>query len=181
MSDKSQVKVYLPDELHQLLNADSRSNSEAVEAALWSEFGGRKKSALEAKKESKLDQAKAIKASIETDQEEYERVMSEVDAIESQIESMKSDDEKYEEDLNELLSEVESGELDRLLPVMTPVRKVADEHAKDAEEVHQDLKRVAAEQDRRIFNTKFMKPREAEQVNIMDKQLAADAFSGDDE
>jgi len=71
VSDKSQVKVYLPDELHQLLNADSRSNSEAVEAALWSEFGGRKKSALEAKKESKLDQAKAIKASIETDQEEY--------------------------------------------------------------------------------------------------------------
>ena len=179
--DLERIVAEVPSDLKRLVDADKRTNKEVVEAALWNEFGGRKKSALEAKKEHKKDQLKAIEAAIESEKEDYERVKSEIEAINAQIESLKSEDEKYEDDLNALLSELEDGEHDRLIPSMVPVRDIADEHGEDAETVHADLKELAAEQDRRIFNTQFMDPREANQVNIADKELIGDAFEADSE
>lgn len=179
--DLDRLVAEIPSELKQLVDADHRTNKEVVEAALWNEFGGRKKSALEAKKQHKMDQLKAIEASIESEKEDHDRVKNEIEAIESQIENMKSESERYEEDLADILTDLEEGEHDRLIPAMVPIREIADEHGKSNDVVHEDLRKLAAEQDRRIFNTQFMAPQEADRVNITEKELIRDSYSGDSE
>jgi len=61
MTDKVQTKVYLPEELKDLVDADSRSNSEAVEAALWREYGGEKKTAIDRQVEQQQQKVSIVR------------------------------------------------------------------------------------------------------------------------
>jgi len=90
MSEKSQVKVYLPDELHNLLNADSRSNSEAVEAALWAEYGGEKEAALDRRIEEKKKRISMIESERNERDRELEEERSELNALQAKRDSMVS-------------------------------------------------------------------------------------------
>jgi predicted transcriptional regulator len=98
MSDKSQVKVYLPEELHELLNADRRSNSEAVETALWKEFGGERKSVIRVRKENKEDELKAAKQTLKDDRANVRQLKEEIEELETRLERVNT---KEEERLNE--------------------------------------------------------------------------------
>lgn len=101
MSGKSQVKVYLPEELHDLLNAEKRSNSEIVESALWTEFGGHRKSALEKRVEEKEKRMETIQEEIENREEELEEQARELEAFKSKLEDKHSERKKREETLRE--------------------------------------------------------------------------------
>lgn len=83
MTEKRQVKVYLPEELHDLLNADSRSNSEAVEAALWREFGGERQGALDRRIEEKHRRITVIQEEMKDRKDELEEERQALDALRS--------------------------------------------------------------------------------------------------
>lgn len=180
-NEELQFKVRLPEGLKKAVDAHPDTNKSLTYDALRSRLGVTDKSAIDLRIEQKERRLEMIDEEIAELERERADVVEERDSLVERREQMKAPDEKYEDDLRTLLSELEGGEHDRLIPAMSPVRGVADEHSKGAEEVHNDLKRLAAEEDRRIFNTQFMEPREAEQVNIMDKELVADAFGGEDE
>ncbi len=182
MSDEEiQFKVRLPEHLKRAIDAHPDTNKSLAYEALRSRLGVTDKSAIDLRIEQKDRRLEIIDEEIAELKEERAEVMEERESLVKRREQMKAPDEKYRDDLNELLSQLEDGEYDRLIPSMVPVRNVADEHGEDSETVHDDLKELAAEQDRRIFNTQFMQPREAEQVNIADKELIGDAFGGDGE
>jgi len=140
VSNEVQLKVRVPEELKDMVDADGRTNKAVVQSALWSEFGGRKKSALEAKKQHKADQLEAIEASIESDQKEKRRVLDEIRSIEAQIERMEDVDERYRQDLDSLLDQLEDGDLNRIVPALC--EDVAEDHGKDPSTVFEDCKRA---------------------------------------
>jgi len=45
--DRERLVAEIPEELKRLADADERTNQEIVEAALWREFGGERKAALD--------------------------------------------------------------------------------------------------------------------------------------
>lgn len=73
MSDKVQTKVYLPADLKALLDADSRSNSEAVKTALVTEYGGEKKAAID----RRIEEKKRRISNLESERNERERMLEE--------------------------------------------------------------------------------------------------------
>ncbi len=143
MSDRKMLGARIPKELKDLVDADPRDNQEIVEAALWNEFGGRKKSALEAKKEHKLQQLEAIEASIESEQEDKQRVLQEIEAINGQIEKVEETDSPYETALKELVNTLEKG--GHLWPSHKQVKETATKFAKDPEVVIDDLRERAGD------------------------------------
>lgn len=131
-------------ELKTLVDKDTRTNRQVVEAALWSEFGGRKKSALEAKRDHKLEQAKAIEASIESEKDDYNRVMSEVDALDAQIEKMEQEGPVYEEDIEAFLDNF-AGSRAVFPRFKSEVEDIGTEHNKSLKQVISDIKDYAEE------------------------------------
>jgi Skp family chaperone for outer membrane proteins len=90
MSDKSQVKVYLPEDLHDLLNADSRSNSEVVEAALWREFGGKKKAALEQRSDELRQRISMVQRERNDRERELEELQNALQDVKTQLSERQS-------------------------------------------------------------------------------------------
>lgn len=91
MSEKKQVKVYLPQEQYEMLSRRQESNSEIVESALWAEFGGRKKEALERRIEeldnritSTLTEKNEREREIEKYKDEKETLLNKLEEIEEQ-------------------------------------------------------------------------------------------------
>jgi len=149
MSGKSQVKVYLPEELHDLLNADSRSNSEAVEAALWAEYGGQKKAAIEVRLENKRNQLKAAKDTLESERQNVTELENEVSKLQSMVETVEDKDEARIGDIDEILDDmVETGS--SIWPKANQVEEIAREHyggIGDRKEAFQDIKERAEERE----------------------------------
>jgi len=98
VSKKSQVKVYLPEELHDLLNADSRSNSEAVEAALWAEYGGEKEAAIDRRIEEKESRISLLTSERNERDREIDEEKKELKALKSKKENLGPDVEQHWKD-----------------------------------------------------------------------------------
>jgi len=146
MSNRELLGARIPPELKKLVDADPRSNQDIVEAALWAEFGGRKKSALEAKKDHKLDQLEAIDASIESEKKERRRVQEQVDAIDAQIERIEEEGPVYEDDLVELLDDFANSRA--VFPrYKSEVTDISETHAKSLKQVISDIKDYAETHD----------------------------------
>lgn len=142
MSDRELLGARIPPELKRLVDADERDNQQVVEAALWNEFGGRKKSALESKKEHKLDQLEAIDASIEAEKKERRRVQEQVDAIDAQIEQIEQEGPVYEDDLIAFLDNFANSRA--VFPrFKSDVEEIATEHNKSLKQVISDVKDYA--------------------------------------
>lgn len=177
VSEEVQLKVRVPAELKQLVDADTRTNKDVVQSALWDHFGGRKKSALETKKQHKLDELRAIKASIESEEDDRDRVLQEINAIDSQLEKVNDHEEGYVNACDDLLDQLEAEEIRRLVPTLC--EDVADTYTKQASEVWTDCVDRAAEQERPLYNTQFMTPQEAEATSLRERTLIADAWDGE--
>ncbi len=158
MSGKSQVKVYLPDELHALLNADSRSNSEAVEAALWAEYGGQKKAAIEVRLENKRNELEAAKTTLEDDRKNVVELREEVERLERMADTVEDKDEQRLEDIDEILDEmVQTGR--NLWPESNSVERIAAEHYNaDRERAFEEIKARAEDRDLNIPDEQFTEP-----------------------
>jgi len=107
MSDKSQVKVYLPKELHELLNADQRNNSEVVESALWREFGGKRKAVAEVQLEQKEKQLGAVRSEKDELETEESRLSQQVTALRERVNGLEDTEKELDTDLDELLTHLE--------------------------------------------------------------------------
>lgn len=162
MSDQIQFKVRLDPELKQLVDADNRTNKEVTHAALWREFGGQRRSALEIRIEHKEREEDMIKQQIDDLQNELAEVCAEKEALQDKLSEMSTEEEAYENALDDLLDDVESGNLRRLTPVLC--EDVGETHSKTPKDVWEDARDRAAEQERDLLNTDFMTPAKAEKV-----------------
>lgn len=178
MSSEVQLKVRVPPELKKLVDADTRTNKEVVRSALWEHFGGKKKSALEAQKEHKRQRLQALDQERESLNETREQLLSQITSLDTKIDTMQSEDEAYHSACDELLADLEAKEINRLVPTLC--EDVADTYGKEPETVWEDCKHRAAEQDRPLYNTRFMKPHEEKVLDVSDRELIADAWDGDD-
>lgn len=104
MSGKSQVKVYLPEELHDLLNADQRSNSEVVESALWREFGGERKAALDRRIEEKKNRVALIESEKNERERELQTERDELEALKAKREQATAQKEELKAEAQEALT-----------------------------------------------------------------------------
>ena len=167
----------IDDDLWELLDADHRSKKQIVQAALWEHFGGRKKSALEAKLEHKRDQLTAIQNEIEAEMEDRDRVEREINAIQNRIEELDDASEAYGSDLDEVLDATESGEREmRIIPAT--LEDIATRHGKDPDQVHQDIKDRALRQERNLYTTAFVESRKSATV---EKGPITEVWEVDDE
>jgi len=98
VSEKSQVKVYLPEELHTILNADQRSNSEAVEAALWEEYGGENVAAIDKRIKEKQKRKTVVKDELEGREDEIAELDDEIQNLQSKKEDLEPDTEQHWQD-----------------------------------------------------------------------------------
>lgn len=178
-AEEHQFNTRLPNWLIKLIRADTRPNKEVAKSAFTKEFGGKRKSALEAQKEQKENRLEAVEREIEVLEGEAETLRSEIAGIEDDIANMTSPEEKYREECIALLDKLESDEhpeIQRLRPVLC--ESIANEFGKEPEQVWQDCKRIAAEQDRDLLNTDFMSKQEAEDLYVSDEMPIADAYEG---
>lgn len=157
MTDLELLGARIPPELKQLVDADSRTNQDVVEAALWDEFGGHRQSALEKRIEHKDRRISQVKREIEDLQEELATLETEKESLQHQLEEMESASEAYESTLDQLLTEAETGNRDaRIIP--STLGDIADKHGKPADEIHEELKERAIDQERDLQTTMFVSP-----------------------
>ncbi len=179
--DETQFRVNLDTDLKRLVDADARTNKEVTHAALWREFGGERKAAIDMRIEHMERREQMVLSEMEDLEEELAQIRSEKHALENKREEMMTEDEAYQQDLNQLLERLEADELTRLTPQLTDVKEVADGTEHSPEDVWKDAKELAANQERGIQNVEFMTPREAERLTYEDVELIADAYGGDEE
>jgi predicted nuclease with TOPRIM domain len=159
MGEKELLGARIDDTLKRLVDADSRTNQEVVARALWNEYGGERKGAIETRIEHKENRIKQVKSEIHDLQDELEEIQSEKAALEDQLEDIGDRKEAYKDALDEVLDSAESGERSaRIVPAT--LNDIAKEHAKDPDDVHSDIKQRAVEQERRLSTTAFVSPQD---------------------
>lgn len=139
MTDKTQTKVYLPDELKALLDADKRSNSEVVEAALWREFGGERKGALQRRVEEKQRRISILESERNERDREIEDARGELEALRRKLEAVEQEADRYERHLEEIENMMHDDGMS-VFPEHGSVQDAADTGDVDAEQVIADLR-----------------------------------------
>lgn len=179
--DEIGFMVELDTDLKRLVDADARTNKEVTHAALWREFGGERKAAIDMRIEHMERREQMVRSEMEDLEEELAQIESEKQALVNKRNEMQTVDEKYEEDVNELLSDLVEGDLESATAEHKRIREIAEGQSRSAEDVVEDAKELAAKQDRRIYNTQFMTPMEQKRLSYEDKSLIADSYGGADE
>lgn len=77
--------VRVPVELKELVDADRRTNQEIVRAALWREFGGERRSALERRIEEKERRISMIETERNERERELEEMRSDLEALRDKL------------------------------------------------------------------------------------------------
>lgn len=182
-------------ELKERVDADTRSNRQVTEVALRKELGDHRESVLDIRLQHKKRQRQRIEDRMDERRKEFEEEMrdyrQELEQVDAEIEEIAAEkeespevatpDERYAEQVGELLDKLENGELGapRLQPILC--EDIADDHGKTPEEVHEDAKQRAAEQDRELMNTDFMSRQEADQLRVSERVSIREAMDGDSE
>ncbi|MDS0284766.1 hypothetical protein [Haloarcula onubensis] len=177
MSDQEMLGARIDATLKRLVDADQRSNQDVVARALWNEFGGERKSAIETRIEHKNHRISQIRDEIEDLQEELEEVKDEKAALQDQLEGIGDRKEAYRDALDSILDAAESGEREKRITPET-LNDLAKEHAKDPEDIHEDIKQRAIDQSRKIATTAFVSP--MDEANI-EHGAVADVWGDSDE
>jgi len=151
--DEERLHAWVPKSLKRLMDADDRSIKEVVTAALWQEYGGKRKSALEAQKEQKEIRLESVRDEIEVLREEEAELEREVRNLEEAIETAE-DDMGYEDDVKALFNEFANSRA--VLPrFRSDAKDIADEHGKSLAEIEQDLKELGEESDYEIAEERW--------------------------
>lgn len=79
----------VPESLKRLVDADERNNQEVLRAALWREFGGERKAALERRLEEQRDRVSLIERQRNERQRELEDEQDELERIKTLLEERK--------------------------------------------------------------------------------------------
>lgn len=104
MSDEDRVMLSgrVPNELKQLVDADERTNQEVLEAALWREFGGQRKGAVE----RRIEEQKRKISLIESERNERDRELEEERQTLEALKEKHTAIEQREESQKELMQDV---------------------------------------------------------------------------
>lgn len=161
--DSEMLGARIDPDLKRLVDADPRNNQDVVSAALWDEFGGKRRSAIEVRIEHKDRRISQIESEIEDLQEEKAAVERERESLTRQLEEMEESTERYKNQLDSLLGRKESGEFEgRIIPAT--LTDIAQEHGKDPEAVYEEIKTRAVDQERELRTRAFVSPMDEEDV-----------------
>lgn len=145
----------IPSTLKRLVDADPRDNQDVVEAALWREFGGERRSALETRIRHKDQRVEQIEAEIADLQEELRTVEKEREALVGQLDELETDRDAFESALEDVLDGLETGEPARVFSEHGVIEQLAEQHDTTPTDLMTDLKHRAAEQGRDLTVAQF--------------------------
>lgn len=155
--DRSMLGARVDPDLKRLVDADPRDNQDVVSAALWDEFGGKRRSALEVRIEHKDRRISQIETEVSDLEKEKAAIERERESLKQQLEEMEDSTERYENDLDAVLDEKQSGDREgRIIP--ETLSDLAEQHGKDPEDVYEDIKDRAVEQGREMRTQMFVSP-----------------------
>lgn len=120
MTNRETLAVEISPELKRLVDADERYNREVVETALWREFGGHRKGALEARIEEQENRVTMISNEIDTRHDELEREQRKLESLRDKYENKVSNQDAVLAEAEEVLHP------EQLDPENTAVMKWAD-------------------------------------------------------
>jgi predicted nuclease with TOPRIM domain len=155
MSDKERVQIgpRIPKNLKKMLDGDERPNHEIIEAALWREYGGKKKRLVETQIERKREQLHSIKEEREGLAEEEQSLESEIMALKERLDTLEGKSDALATDLDDILDRMEDGE--HMWPDAGPIEEASAAHGLADTDVLERLKHRAAEQGRAITTHQF--------------------------
>lgn len=97
----------IPSDLKGLVDADPRDNKEVVIAALWREFGGKRKGVLERRIEEKKRRLSIIESERNERQRELTETKQELENLQERYEAAKSEEAREEEQLTQACEALE--------------------------------------------------------------------------
>ena len=127
MTEKKQVKVYLPPELHERLNVDPRSNSQTVEDALKTEFQTGKNAAVKRRINEIERRMSQVKSERQERDVELEELSDRREQLEKQLEASEDIEQAKQDAIDERLEALQNvrGTVDESHPT---VEALAREH-----------------------------------------------------
>jgi septal ring factor EnvC (AmiA/AmiB activator) len=105
--DRQMLSARVPTELKELVDADGRDNQEVVEAALWREFGGQRKGALERRIEEQQRKISLIESERNERERELEEERQELEALQTKHDALEEKEQEQEEKLQDALDTIE--------------------------------------------------------------------------
>lgn len=118
--DSEMLSTRVPPELKDLVDADSRPNQEVVRAALWREFGGKRKGDLERRIDEKERRINVVEDELEGREDELDELNRELHTLRDKYE------EKVEEEEETLAEAIEALDGARLVPDNPAVQNWAE-------------------------------------------------------
>ena len=114
-------------ELKRFVDADERDNQEVIRAALWQEFGGEKKAALDRRIEEVETRISVIKREKNERERELEELSSDLESLKAKMETTQSKEESRREFIDSRLEALQDvrGVIDETHPT---VEALAREH-----------------------------------------------------
>jgi len=101
--EREMLSGRIPSELKRLVDADSRTNQEIIEAALWREFGGERIGAVERRIEEKERRLSMVKTERKERSREEEQIKQELAALKEKKKAVEENKgEQREEQLRKL-------------------------------------------------------------------------------
>lgn len=109
--DREMLGARVPSELKQLVDADPRTNQEIVEAALWREFGGKRKGAIERRIDELRERKSVIQSEVDARQEELDELGELIESLRQDLESAEEDKREKVRNAAETMNWLPPGEL----------------------------------------------------------------------
>ena len=134
--DLERLVAEIPAELKDLVDADRRTNREVVEAALWTEFGGRRESAIKRRIDEKSKRIEQTEKERKNRLTELEKLKDERDALEAQLETVKEKDAKDHRELQDALNKIKDAPRD---PENPAVKRQAERVGMEPQELLDEL------------------------------------------
>lgn len=155
-SEKERIVAEVPGELKALVDADQRAIREVVEAALWREYGGRRKSALERRIEEKERRISMIESERNERERELKEQRDELETLRRELQTVEDEAQSYTDDLDALLDDmVDSGM--NVFESHGGVQSIATDHDEDPGTVIADLKDRVDDRELPLSNARFDK------------------------
>jgi predicted phage tail protein len=182
MNDGERLVAEIPSSLKYLVDEDDRTNKQIVITALERELGvntndsvaviDRKIRRKEQRLEDELEQAREHR-------ERVAQLKDDLDEVRELREEKVENGGAYEDALDELLEQMETGEFPQVWPTHPRIDDIRGEHGRSNEEIHYDLRKRAADQERALRNTNFMQQMYAEQQRRAgNEQPISESFDG---
>lgn len=162
-SETERLVAELPPELKRMVDADGRTNKEVVEAALWKEFGGKRKGLVDIQIEHKQDQLKSVTDERDELDGEAKRLRQEIEALQATREEIESG-ATYREELLALLHELEDSG-GHIWPDHNEIADLAKQEDKEATDVIDDARELAADEELSLLTTQFVRAGNAQYID----------------